>query len=367
MKNIYNWLFGSFFRTLGRVFVYIIFGIILSYFLKELDIIPKSISILGVSNVYAETVSINKSNVAINSSTWYSNYGYYGSTFSTSGTQISFSLMCNMNQQNCIDYIAVVADVCVGTSIADYTRYYGYGASCPNSCFTQNPSYTDLGRSCKFNDTQSGYMYRLYMPINKWDIGSGNTPYYVINDSMKITAKWYNSTYQFTNLYFTDELVSDAGGWSSLDNSIISARDQAHQDAQQAHQDAQDTQNAINSQTNAIKDDNVTESENKAADFFNNFTTDNHGLTGIITAPLSAIQSLTSSTCTPLELPLPFVNQNITLPCMRPIYEEHFGSFMTLYDIITLGIISYWVMVRIFALVRNFKNPDSDEIEVLDL
>ena len=136
--------------------------------------------------------------------------------------------------------------------------------------------------------------------------------------------------------------------------------------------------NVIQNQTNEIinqqqetndliNDDNVDGGTSEASSFFSNFTTNTHGLTGIITAPLNAINSLTSATCSELVIPLPFVNENITLPCMRSIYTTNFGAFMSLYDIITTGIIAYWVCVRIFGLVKDFKNPDHDEIEVVDL
>ena len=105
----------------------------------------------------------------------------------------------------------------------------------------------------------------------------------------------------------------------------------------------------------------------EASEFFSGFTTDTFGLTSIITAPLNLIGSITSSTCTPLGLPLPFVNKTLELPCMSSIYSQYFGSFFTLYQTITFGIIAYWVCVRIFNLVKDFKNPDHDEIEVLDL
>ena len=105
----------------------------------------------------------------------------------------------------------------------------------------------------------------------------------------------------------------------------------------------------------------------EASEFFSGFTTDTFGLTSIITAPLNLIGSITSSTCTPLGLPLPYVNKTLELPCMSSIYSQYFGSFFTLYQTITFGIIAYWVCVRIFNLVKDFKNPDHDEIEVLDL
>lgn len=128
-----------------------------------------------------------------------------------------------------------------------------------------------------------------------------------------------------------------------------------------------DVNSSINDLNSSINDDDTSSATNQAGNFFSNFSTNTHGLTSIITAPLSAIQSLTSATCTPIVLPIPFVNQNLTLPCMRPIYVDNFGSFMSLYDTITLGIVSYWVLVRIFALVKDFKNPEHDEVEVMDL
>ena len=77
---------------------------------------------------------------------------------------------------------------------------------------------------------------------------------------------------------------------------------------------------------------------------------------------------MSSATCSPIVLPLPFMtNKNLTLPCMRPIYDQHFGAFMQLYDVITFGIVGYWVCVRIFTLVKDFKNPEHDEVEVMDL
>lgn len=119
--------------------------------------------------------------------------------------------------------------------------------------------------------------------------------------------------------------------------------------------------------TDAITDDNVGGSTSSADSFFSNFTTETYGLTSVITAPLSFIQSLTSKTCSDLVLPLPYVNRNLTLPCMTPIYQQNFGTFLTMYQTITFGIVSYWVIVRIFNLVKDFKNPDHDEIEVMDL
>ena len=116
-----------------------------------------------------------------------------------------------------------------------------------------------------------------------------------------------------------------------------------------------------------LKDDNTQGAQDSAGGFFNDFTTDTHGLTAIITAPLSLISKITSSSCSPLVIPLPFVDKDLTLPCMSSIYSQYFGSFLSIYQVITFGVVAYWVCVRIFNLVKDFKNPDHDEIEVLDL
>lgn len=116
-----------------------------------------------------------------------------------------------------------------------------------------------------------------------------------------------------------------------------------------------------------LKDDNTQGAQDSAGGFFNDFTTDTHGLTAIITAPLSLISKITSSSCSPLVLPLPYVDKDLTLPCMGHIYSSYFGSFLSIYQVITFGVVAYWVCVRIFNLVKDFKNPDHDEIEVLDL
>lgn len=130
-----------------------------------------------------------------------------------------------------------------------------------------------------------------------------------------------------------------------------------------------DVNSSIKETNDTLNDDDTTDSTNKANEFFSGFTTETFGLTSIITAPLTLIGSITSSTCSPLSLDIPFLSKNnkLNLPCMSSIYKDNFGSFLTIYQTITFGIVAYWVCVRIFALVKEFKNPDEDRIEVLDL
>lgn len=100
---------------------------------------------------------------------------------------------------------------------------------------------------------------------------------------------------------------------------------------------------------------------------FVSFQTDNHGLIAVVAAPIGALHTLTVTTCSPIVLPLPFVNRNITLPCYYSLYQTHFGYAFTLYQTIAFGIISYYVIVGLLHTMKDFKDPKKDQIEVLHL
>lgn len=175
---------------------------------------------------------------------------------------------------------------------------------------------------------------------------------YLTYDDLGTYFKWDNINIQ---------LYSDSSGAIIEQNQIII-------DQNQTIINQNDKQLEEQKKTNdTLKDDNIQGAQDSAGGFFNDFTTDTHGLTAIITAPLSLISSITSASCSPLVIPLPYVDKDLTLPCMGAIYSNYFGSFLSIYQMITFGIVAYWVCVRIFNLVKDFKNPDHDEIEVLDL
>ena len=125
-----------------------------------------------------------------------------------------------------------------------------------------------------------------------------------------------------------------------------------------------DSQQDIN---NTLNDSNVDSASSQASNFFGSFTSNSHGLSGIITAPLRLIQSLSTATCNPLEFDLPFVEEHVVLPCMRGIYENYFGVFFSLWQLITTGVISYNICINLYSKVRNLQNPNNDRIEVLNL
>lgn len=213
-----------------------------------------------------------------------------------------------------------------------------------------------------------GYNYTMYfMARQVHDAGNGNfsimfNTYMSNNESYNVFIKVLSLT-SVSSIPAGVKIPNYSGDFNTVNTKIDTV--------QQAVEEVKKAQNANlqeQKKTNDIlKDDSIQGAQDSASGFFNDFTTDTHGLTAIITAPLTLISSITSKSCSPLVLPLPFVDKDLTLPCMGAIYSQYFGSFLSIYQLITFGIVAYWVCVRIFNLVKDFKNPDHDEIEVLDL
>ena len=242
----------------------------------------------------------------------------------------------------------------------------------------------DSGVRC--NTDQSGYYgtsYTFYFAALNWhDAGDGSSSI-MFNLHLK-NPESYSSLITGLGVFVADYIPASVqhpkdydGSFNSLQNSLnsiasnqnslSSQQQQILQQQQTIIAEQQKTTDAVNDVNDTLKDDDTQGAQDSAGGFFNDFTTDTHGLTAIITAPLSLISSITSKSCSPLVIPLPYVDKDLTLPCMGAIYSNYFGSFLSIYQIITFGIVAYWVCVRIFNLVKDFKNPDHDEIEVLDL
>lgn len=384
MKKIFNWTFGGVFRTLGRILAYVLVGGLIFLIAQKNDL--KITDLLGIGKVYAETGTYNSST-----------YNYYYTYCSGQGT-------------NCYFSNAIASWPSLGTISHPSSQYpigaIGFRAYLNSGYYNSGNSYKFKYRVCesnKWTGDDSLLNVRNNARILKVDYNTTNsatnategdtsTVGLVISDDPSSNYCWYAEfTYTpTTNIRYIGFYMS-LNGFTDFEQTgnptfkgIYSGNDfrtngltitystdatstAINNQTTIINNSLQDQTEAINNIDDTLEDDNVDESIDTASDFFNDFTTNTHGLTGIITAPLNAIESLTSKTCQPLVLPLPFVDENLTLPCMREIYVQNFGGFMNLYDIVTLGIVSYWIMVRIFSLVKDFKNPDHDEIEVVDL
>lgn len=128
-----------------------------------------------------------------------------------------------------------------------------------------------------------------------------------------------------------------------------------------------DIKNNTKETNDLIKNDNVDGANTQGSSFFSNFSSNTHGLSGIVSSPIRLINSLSSSTCSPLSFTIPFVNSQVSLPCMSSIYSTHFPTLLSIYQLITTGLIAYKILINLFCVVKGLQDPDSSRIEVVDL
>lgn len=234
---------------------------------------------------------------------------------------------------------------------SNVTAYY-----LSNTSNFSNPLVVVTNTPCRYYNSsyEGGTVTNFYFDYDVFDSGAG---------SFTVTFNFlhFGGSFQLLSVSSSTTPYDVTSGLNDID---ISSLEKQQKNIYEEQKKTTEEQKKTN---DTLKDDNTQHAQDSAGGFFNNFTTDTHGLTGIITAPLSLITSITSSSCSPLVLPLPYVDKDLTLPCMSSIYSNYFGSFLSVYQMITFGFVAYWVCVRIFNLVKDFKNPDHDEIEVLDL
>ncbi|WP_159740458.1 hypothetical protein [Erysipelothrix aquatica] len=151
----------------------------------------------------------------------------------------------------------------------------------------------------------------------------------------------------------------------SLSEELTNDREFQRQENEKTRNDIKETNKSVKEVDKTLNDSSVDTSS--GGGFFDGFESNSYGLTSIITSPLVLIKSLVNQGCTDISAPLPYVETNVNLPCMTPIYKEHFGGFFDVYQLVIGGFISYRIAVDVFAMVKGFKDPENDKIEVLDL
>ena len=89
-------------------------------------------------------------------------------------------------------------------------------------------------------------------------------------------------------------------------------------------------------------------------------------MSAIISMPLTFVNSLTN-TCQPINLTIPYMDADVSIPCMQSVITNKMPLLANLIKIVINGFIVYRILLDIFQIVRNAKNPEDDRIEVLDL
>lgn len=307
-----------------------------------------------ISNVYAAVVSHQGTSINTTFTNVNADYAYTVSPNAFSGNgagTVNFSVAMYKVSGAATDPLVMIRAV----NLHNPTGYF--------SC--------NVGSTSLTNSTFGGTVYSISCPVDFTEGGITQVRFFFMDNQQNS-----NSTYrfQFNGLftYSSNQSVNidTSGTTNAINNQITNDNSNTQQIIEKQEETTQaieDNTDAVNDINDTINNDNVDNATSQGSSFFSDFQSDTHGLSGIITAPLRLLDNLSSYNCSPLTFPLPFVENQVTLPCMSTIYNTYFSSFLNIYRIITTGIIGYWVMVKLFSHVKNMQNPENDKIEVFDL
>lgn len=126
--------------------------------------------------------------------------------------------------------------------------------------------------------------------------------------------------------------------------------------------------------TDSIDDINTTLTDDSVDDqssFFSNFDGGSYGnLSDIISLPLDFVSSL-NGTCSSIDMPrLNFhgFNLDVSIPCMSSfVYNKFPSGIIDTLKLIINGFLLYRMLSWFIDFIQKLKNPNDDEIEVLEL
>lgn len=380
MKKIFDWTAGSFFRTIGRVIAFSLIGYLIAMLLQANDF---KLSELFLIRAKADTLE---------TAIWVTYYSDSAKTTQLPANSSYQYIALNANGNNIVAQSIYFSPEQLKTNKFEYIelpfmvtgKFYEKDNITDRECLRYMPvncgSDVNGNYSCGYqcynwSDTNVGnYTLPIDFSFNVSLVeqnGQNQAPCTVNEDKLRCylqTGIKYDRFYIQYNLTGSNLVTPLLFNFSHVVGRYKDSQQQIIENQQQTNDAITNQTQQQQQQHQEIMDNNTTQAEDDATNFFEDFTVpDVGGLSAIITAPLSTIQSLLNSTCTNLILPLPFVNENLTLPCLTTIYTEHFGAFFTLYQTIILAIVAYRCIRSIFFDIHGFTDPSDDRIEVMDL
>ena len=203
-----------------------------------------------------------------------------------------------------------------------------------------------LGSTSITNSTFGGSVYTITCPVDLSNSNGLASIRFEFADNQQNDTSSYRFTFNGLLTYQgtgTNVNVDTSGTTSAINSQTSSIINNNNQNTQSIN-------NNINNINNNINDTDVDDEIDDTSDWIDNFSVSSHGLSGVVTAPFRLIQSFTGSTCTALTFQLPFVHNQVTLPCLQPLIREHFPTLLALFQLITTGLIAYRVCINYFEL-----------------
>lgn len=337
MKKIANWTIGSFFRTVGRVIAYTLFGLLLGYLLNKLPIKKILPEILSLSVVKADTTG----------------------TYTSASYEVKQCYQsCNVSGTNCYmtncvnDSKNINQSMSFGSSNGHINRYQFL-------LYNNTSSGWDVGswdvtfavwRRPNSNAQSLLYNYRFYAndrATSSGAVSGSDTNFisnyvcqqWVENEDWFIRCKFYNKV-PIKFIMVELELPNGENWVSGSSGTGVDNLSGLMLWGIQNFTGSTDATGAINNQTTVIQNEfnqvneNISDLKDSLTDESAPDTSalaDSAGwlppgpVDSILNLPLTLLNSLNtalSSRCVSITIPLPYINRELPIACITTIYEN---------------------------------------------
>lgn len=231
--------------------------------------------------------------------------------------------------------------------------------------------YTVEENKCNFSPTWKGNLVRVVYSLS-YNFERDNTGTYSFLDS-DISMNYdnldllANTTTKYVNVFISkyDENVVNSIKQQQISDKTNTYLQQQIDKQQQTNDKLDDVKDKIKDTNDTIKSDNVSGANTTAKNFFDNFTTTNHGgISSIVSAPLTAVNAMLNGTCTPLTAT--YKNKTIEFPCGNDFWDK-MSEVKTFLNVVEGGILCYCIIISLYKDIEKLKNPDDDRVDVMNL
>ena len=388
MLNYFGKIFaGGFFRTLGKIFAFLIVGFFIAWLTGFINIgIVKAAgevtsftynTIFGTNidsyvqfkdlktgAVYGSDVKRYGTGGGENAIGYWWGYHSLPNNYSTSAEGIAISTCSNSfienNYYSILSYYIVTDNNFYVHNLYAKDSNIGLGYSWDYSLDHRNISPASYFASVS-NTYVTGNLNLTFNTITFKANLNSNCVSWTVN---KPNGGLNSSNFQYVGsriLYQGTEPPSN----SEVTSLITQESNKINQNIDSMKEKQDETNQKLDEVNNTMKDDNV--DTGQAGGFFDSFDNKDHGgISGVITAPLSAINKI-NQPCSAININL--WDKDITLPCGDTLFwnKENVSTFRGVWNLLVGGPIIYLLMVKLFQVIQNLKNPDDGRVEVAKL
>lgn len=384
--KIFNWIVGSFCRTLGRFLFYIAIGLLAMLFISGK---------VHAATYWGETNIPNQ----------YLNAYFYDWTSSSSYSLLNDTSGLAATYPNLNDlewrYLKASSDFTVSTN--GVSLVYNFGTALKTGylynintylCSEQDSYvFSNVTSSLGTYNTQAlsggtNYSYTTYTQLNPNPFLYSRVGFYscVVYNSLVVPS--FNSTYlglrfkspnnaKTGNYYFLGFGVEELGIYSgtisdSIDEIIADSGLASASSVEEVQTAVNDVKTELNDVNSSLEEQTQQQQQNHQETMNTITSTDSADLgalensagwlpagpvDSILNLPLSLLNNLTSNlskSCQPVILPIPYVNKDLTLPCVNTLYDDMgISGWVTTIGVIASAFIMFSYLLKLYKWVDD--------------